>query len=87
LLTEPSVLLLDNATGALDALTEAAAIERLHKPGDETLPTRIMVGYRPLLLSKADEVIVLDAGRVIARGSHAQLLKSSEHYRTLIGAV
>ena len=86
LLTEPSVLLLDNATGALDALTEAAAIERLHAPGDEHLPTRIMVGYRPVLLSKADQVIVLDAGRVIARGTHAELLESSDHYRKLVGA-
>jgi ATP-binding cassette subfamily B protein len=86
LLTEPSVLLLDNATGALDALTEAAVIERLHAPGDEHLPTRIMVGYRPVLLSKADQVIVLDAGRVIARGTHAELLESSDHYRKLVGA-
>lgn len=86
LLTKPSVLLLDNATGALDALTEAAAIERLHTPGDETLPTRIMVGYRPVLLSKADQVIVLEAGRVVARGSHADLLKTSDRYRTLVGA-
>ena len=86
LLTEPAVLLLDNATGALDALTEAAAIERLHAPDDETLPTRIMVGYRPVLLRKADEVVVLDAGRVVARGTHAELLKSSEQYRKLVGA-
>jgi ATP-binding cassette subfamily B protein len=67
-------------------LTEAAVIERLHAPGDEHLPTRIMVGYRPVLLSKADQVIVLDAGRVIARGTHAELLESSDHYRKLVGA-
>jgi ABC-type multidrug transport system fused ATPase/permease subunit len=86
LLVQPSVLLLDNATGALDSLTEAAAVEELHRPGAEDLPTRIMVGYRPVLLGRADEVIVLDAGAVVARGTHAELLESNEHYRRLVGA-
>ncbi len=85
LLAQPSVLLLDNATGALDSVTEAAVVEQLHDAEGEDLPTRIMVGYRPVLLSRADEVIVLDGGRVIARGTHAELLKTNQHYRDLVG--
>ncbi len=86
LLVQPSVLLLDNATGALDSLTEAAAVEELHREGADDLPTRIMVGYRPVLLSRADHVLVLDRGKVIARGTHAELLETNEHYRKLVGA-
>lgn len=86
LLSQPSVLLLDNVTGALDSLTEAAAVEELHRPDAEDLPTRIMVGYRPVLLSRADQVVVLEGGKVIARGTHAELLETSQKYRELVGA-
>jgi ABC-type multidrug transport system fused ATPase/permease subunit len=45
-----------------------------------------MVGYRPVLLSRADQVIVLEGGKVIARGTHAELLETSQKYRELVGA-
>jgi len=80
------VLILDNATGALDALTEAAALRALNDHHGAEPPTRVVVGYRPALLRAADEVIVLEEGRIVERGTHEQLVRDSERYRKLVGA-
>jgi ABC-type multidrug transport system fused ATPase/permease subunit len=44
-----------------------------------------VVGYRPAVLRRADEVLVLDRGRIVERGSHDALLASSAVYRRLVG--
>ena len=85
LLTAPAVLLLDNATGNLDALTEAAVLDGLDTMRTAAPPTRIVVGYRPAVLRRADEVLVLDQGRIVERGTHDALLRSSARYRGLVG--
>jgi ATP-binding cassette subfamily B protein len=85
LLTAPAVLLLDNATGNLDALTEAAVLDHLDTMRIAAPPTRIVVGYRPAVLRRADEVLVLDGGRIVERGTHDALLRSSARYRELVG--
>jgi ATP-binding cassette subfamily B protein len=85
LLTAPAVLLLDNATGNLDALTEAAVLDDLGTTRTAAPPTRIVVGYRPAVLRRADEVLVLDGGRIVERGTHDALLRSSALYRRLVG--
>jgi ATP-binding cassette subfamily B protein len=85
LLTAPAVLLLDNATGNLDALTESAVLDELGTTRTAAPPTRIVVGYRPAVLRRADEVLVLDGGRIVERGSHDALLASSAVYRRLVG--
>jgi ATP-binding cassette subfamily B protein len=85
LLTAPAVLLLDNATGNLDALTEAAVLDHLDTMRSTAPPTRIVVGYRPAVLRRADEVLVLDGGRIVERGTHDALLRSSALYRGLVG--
>jgi ABC-type multidrug transport system fused ATPase/permease subunit len=85
LLTAPAVLLLDNATGNLDALTESAVLDELGTTRAAAPPTRIVVGYRPAVLRRADEVLVLDGGRIVERGSHDALLASSAVYRRLVG--
>ena len=86
LLTRPPVLLLDNATGNLDALTETAVLDGLEQERREAPPTRLVVGYRPAVLRRADEVVVLDSGRVVERGTHEELLRRSARYRQLVGA-
>ena len=48
-------------------------------------PTRIVVGYRPAVLRRADEVLVLEGGRIVERGTHDALLRSSARYRALVG--
>ena len=42
-----------------------------------------MVGYRPAVLRRADEVLVLEDGRIIERGTHARLVETSARYRQL----
>ena len=85
LLAGPSVLLLDNATGNLDALTEAAVLDHLDSMRTAAPPTRLLVGYRPAVLRRADEVLVLEGGRIVERGTHDALLRSSARYRALVG--
>ncbi|KAA6187499.1 ABC transporter ATP-binding protein [Thiohalocapsa marina] len=71
LLKQPSLLILDEATSALDQENEARvreAIEHLH--GDLTV---VLIGHRLATLEHADQVVVLEAGRVAARGSWAQV--------------
>jgi ABC-type multidrug transport system fused ATPase/permease subunit len=86
LLAGAVVLLLDNATGNLDALTEAAVLDELDSLNTATPPTRIVVGYRPAILRRADEVLMLEDGRIVERGTHDGLLRSSARYRALVGA-
>jgi ATP-binding cassette subfamily B protein len=85
LLAGPTVLLLDNATGNLDALTEAAVLNELDTVRTAAPPTRIVVGYRPAVLRRADQVLLLEDGRIVERGTHDALLRSSARYRALVG--
>ncbi len=70
LATRPRILLLDEATSALDNRTQAVvsqSLERLHV-------TRIVVAHRLSTIRQADRIYVLEAGRVVERGSFAELL-------------
>ncbi len=82
-LAAPRILLLDNATGALDAATEADLLDALcsHLAGRTT----VLVAYRESSSRLADEVIVIGDGHVLDRGTHAELVARSAHYRELIG--
>jgi len=70
-LANPAVLILDEATSALDTENEARirrAIEQLH--GDLTV---VIIGHRPATLEHADQVVVLEAGRIAAQGRWNQV--------------
>lgn len=85
LIAEPALLLLDEATAQVDGITEAAihrAIKRQASRG-----AVLTIAHRLSTVVDADEIIVMDAGRVVDRGSHAQLLESSELYRDLVAAL
>ncbi|MCP4566462.1 MAG: ABC transporter ATP-binding protein [FCB group bacterium] len=72
LAAKPKILILDDCTSALDADTEAELWDRLH----EVMPdlTCFIITHRPATLEKADEVIVLDDGRIVEQGTHIDLI-------------
>jgi ATP-binding cassette subfamily B protein len=81
LLADPRVLILDEATSALDGKTEAAiqATLRRARRGRTTL----VVAHRLSTIADADEILVIKAGRVAERGSHAALLAKDGEYAAL----
>ncbi len=81
---EPRLLLLDDATSAVDPSVEAQILRRLRSAD---LPsTIIVIAYRPSSIALADEVIYVDRGRVVAQGSHAELMRTQPGYADLLRA-
>jgi ABC-type transport system involved in Fe-S cluster assembly fused permease/ATPase subunit len=78
LLKDPPVLILDEATSALDSRTEAEIQTTLR--GVEQGRTTIVIAHRLSTVSHADEIIVLDQGEVVERGTHASLLARNGLY-------
>lgn len=80
-LRDAPILLLDEATSALDAQTEHAVQQALEQLCEGR--TVIAIAHRLATILKAHEIIVMDQGKVIARGNHSQLLQSCELYQKL----
>jgi ATP-binding cassette subfamily B protein len=80
----PELLLLDDTTSALDPVTERRVIDNVRRELAGT--TIISVASRPSLIRMADSVVYIEAGRVIAQGTHDELLVSTPGYRELISA-
>ena len=81
ILRDPGLLLLDEATSALDARSEAAvqaALEALMKDR-----TSIVIAHRLATVIRADRIFLLDGGRIVATGTHEQLIIESPLYRHL----
>lgn len=83
LLSRPAILMLDDSLSAVDVETEQHIIAALKAAEMQT--TIIMVSHRLSVLRGADEIVGLDSGRVVERGTHAQLLASGGLYATLWG--
>jgi ATP-binding cassette, subfamily C, bacterial CydCD len=81
LLKDAPILLLDEPTANLDPLTEGAVLETLWNVMKRR--TTLMISHRFVGLDHFDEILVLDQGRIIERGSHAELLKLDGLYRRL----
>jgi ATP-binding cassette subfamily B protein len=77
-LKDPPILILDEATSALDSRTEAAIQETLQSVTARR--TSIVIAHRLSTVVDADQIIVLDEGRVAERGTHAQLLRKNGLY-------
>jgi ABC-type multidrug transport system fused ATPase/permease subunit len=81
LLIDPRILILDDATASVDATTEA----RIRAGLREVMRgrTTIIIAHRLSTIALADEVVVLDHGRIVARGTQAELLETSDVFREI----
>jgi ATP-binding cassette subfamily B protein len=79
LLMQPTILILDDSTSAVDVATESRIQHEL-----ESVPhTRVIVAQRISSVLKADTILVLERGRIVAEGSHDDLLRTSDTYRDI----
>lgn len=81
LLRKPKILILDDSTSAVDTATEA----RIRESFNTTLrgATKIIIAQRISSVMDADQILVLDEGRIVGLGSHEQLLKDCEPYQEI----
>jgi ATP-binding cassette subfamily B protein len=81
LLADPRILILDDATSSVDARTEAAITEGLREVMAGR--TTFIVAHRLSTISLAEEIVVMDAGRIVDRGTHDELLERCQLYAEL----
>ena len=81
LIADPRILILDDATSSVDANTEAEIKSGLQEVMAGR--TTFVVAHRLSTISLADEIVVMDVGRVVDRGSHEELLERCELYREI----
>ena len=81
LIVDPRILILDDATASVDATTEA----RIRLGLREAMKgrTTLIIAHRLSTIALADEIVVLDRGRIVARGQHDDLLETSSVYREI----
>ncbi|WP_030514109.1 ABC transporter ATP-binding protein [Nocardia sp. NRRL WC-3656] len=81
LLKQPRVVILDEATASLDSTSEAAVQEALTEALEGR--TALVIAHRLSTIRNADEILVIEDGRIVERGSHAQLLAEEGRYAEL----
>ena len=82
LVHQPQIYLFDDSFSALDYATDARLRSALAT--EVTNATVIIVAQRVSTIRQADQILVLDAGRIVARGTHGELMNSSETYREIV---
>ena len=78
---DPRIYIFDEVTAALDAVTEAAIVQSLREVSCSI--TTLIISHRLATVAHADEIIVLESGRVLERGSHAAMLKQRGRYAAM----
>jgi len=79
LLKKPKVLILDDSTSAVDTRTDALIRKALLTSIPDT--TKIIIAQRVSSVETADQILVMDGGRIVAAGTHRELLETSKIYR------
>lgn len=82
LLMDPRILILDDATSSVDVQTEIEIQRALEKLMEGR--TTFLIAHRLSSVRQADQIIVLDEGRIVAKGRHEQLTERSKLYRTML---
>ncbi|HVT77053.1 MAG TPA: ABC transporter ATP-binding protein [Acidimicrobiales bacterium] len=82
ILADPRVLILDDATSSVDPTKEHEIRDALKTVMEGR--TTIVIAHRPATIALADRVVLLDDGRIIAEGTHTELLATSERYRQVL---
>lgn len=83
-LADPRVLILDDATSAVDPSKEHEIRDAMAEVMDGR--TTIVIAHRPATIALADRVVLLDQGRIVAEGPHEDLLAASERYRQVLAS-
>lgn len=81
ILKDPSIIILDDTTSAIDTETESMIQNELKKISDER--TVFIIAHRISSIIHADQILVLDNGRLVERGTHEQLLAKKGYYSTV----
>jgi len=84
ILADPRVLILDDATSSVDPTKEHEIRDALTEVMQGR--TTIVIAHRPATIALADRVVLLDEGRIVEQGTHADLLATSERYRAVLAA-
>ncbi|QHT63116.1 ABC transporter ATP-binding protein [Paenibacillus lycopersici] len=85
LLMNAPILILDDSVSAVDAVTETAIIDTIRKERRDK--TTILIAHRISALKHADEIIVMDEGRIVQRGTHEALLKQQDGIYAMLNAI
>ncbi|MBX3313077.1 MAG: ABC transporter ATP-binding protein [Actinobacteria bacterium] len=84
ILADPRVLILDDATSAVDPTKEHEIRDALMEVMEGR--TTVVIAHRPATISLAERVVLVDEGRIVADGPHEELLRTSERYREVLAA-
>ncbi len=84
LFADPKILIMDEPTSHLDTLSEAMIQKALEDMSKEKTLTKIVIAHRLSTVQKADQILVMDKGRIVERGTHLELMKKKGVYASIV---
>lgn len=84
LFAKPKILIMDEPTSHLDTLSEGLIQEALRKLSEARTLTKIIIAHRLSTVQKADQILVMERGTIVERGTHAELMKKEGVYASIV---